>query len=372
MNDLDFFDKIKEQLQQKLPFVAYRHPRESEVYAQLQEDAVLDYLENFNQEGFIFAPFNETKKTVFFDRASAEIISTETQEIQVEENTAEKSFQSTLQEKTVHEKLVNKGLEKIKNSSLKKVVLSRAEQIITSADSINYFKRLLKKYPTAFVYCWYHPIIGLWLGATPETLLKTQQNRFKTMALAGTQVYNGTLEVDWGEKEKDEQHLVTQSIKADLESINGIEKLFVGEAQTHQAGNVLHLKSDISGIFQQELLGVIITKLHPTPAVCGLPKKESKEFIEAEENYDRSFYSGYLGELNKKTQKTRNPRMQNVENSAYNLVQKQTNLYVNLRCMQVLDQKVIVYVGGGITAGSNPTAEWEETVRKAETIQRVL
>lgn len=372
MNSSDFFERIQAQLQEKLPFVAYRHPNQTEVLAQLQENSTLDFLKDFTQKGFIFAPFDSSKKTVFFDSASAEIISTKSSEIEVEENTETKSFQSTLQEKTFHEKLVSKGIEKIKKTDLKKVVLSRAEQIITATNSLNYFKRLLKKYPTAFVYLWYHPSIGLWLGATPETLLKTEQNRFKTMALAGTQTFEGNLKVEWGEKEKEEQALVTESIQSDLKSVNGIEKLIIGEAQTHQAGNVLHLKTAINGIFQQEFLGEIIQKLHPTPAVCGLPKKESKEFIEAEENYDRSFYSGYLGELNKKTQKTRNPRMQNVENSAYNLVQKQTNLYVNLRCMQVLDQKVIIYVGGGITAGSNPTAEWEETVRKAETIQRVL
>ncbi|MDR6301413.1 chorismate-binding protein [Mesonia maritima] len=372
MNSLDFFEKIQAQLQEKLPFVAYRHPNETEVLAQLQENSTLEFLEDFTQKGFIFAPFDSSKKTVFFDSASAEIISTASSAIEVEENTETKSFQSTLQEKTFHEKLVSKGIQKIKTSTLKKVVLSRAEQIITATNSINYFKRLLKKYPTAFVYVWYHPSVGLWLGATPETLLKTEQNSFKTMALAGTKAFEGNLDVEWGAKEKEEQALVTESIQADLESVNGIEKLIIGETQTHQAGNVLHLKTPISGIFQQEFLGEIVQKLHPTPAVCGLPKEEAKNFIKAEENYDRSFYTGYLGELNRKVEKTRNPRRKNVENSAYNLVQNQTNLYVNLRCMQVLEKKVIVYVGGGITASSNPTAEWEETVKKAETMQKVL
>jgi len=372
MNDLIFFEEIEKQLQQKLPFVAYRHPNENKVSAQLQENSNLEYLEDFNQEGFIFAPFDDTKKTIFFNRISAEIITTESGLINVEESSIAKSFQSTLQEKAFHEKLVDKGIEKIKNSTLKKVVLSRAEQLITSTNPTNYFQKLLKKYPSAFVYCWYHPSVGLWLGATPETLLKTEQNRFKTMALAGTQAFRGTLNVDWGTKEREEQALVTESIKADLESVSGIEKLLIGEAQTHRAGNILHLKSAISGIFQQKSLGEIVTKLHPTPAVCGLPKKEAKEFILAEENYERSFYTGYLGELNRKVEKTRNPRRQNVENSAYNLVQNQTNLYVNLRCMQVLDKKVILYIGGGITAASNPTAEWEETVQKAETMQKVV
>lgn len=173
MNNLTFFEKTVKQLQQKLPFVAYRHPNENEVSAQLQKTSDLEYLEDFNQEGFVFAPFDDAKKTIFFNRVSAEIITTESDTINVDENSAKKSFQFTVQEKTFHEKLVSKGIEKINNSTLKKVVLSRAEQLITSTNPINYFKKLLKKYPTAFVYCWYHPSVGLWLGATPETLLTT-------------------------------------------------------------------------------------------------------------------------------------------------------------------------------------------------------
>ena len=79
-----------------------------------------------------------------------------------------------------------------------------------------------------------------------------------------------------------------------------------------------------------------------------------------------------MGELNIQVEKPRNPRKRNVENSAFNLIERQSNLYVNLRCMQVFKDKVSLYIGGGITKDSQPTAEWEETLRKAETLQRVL
>ena len=42
----------------------------------------------------------------------------------------------------------------------------------------------------------------------------------------------------------------------------------------------------------------IILALHPTSAVCGLPKQEAKEFILQNEGYNREYYSGFLGELN--------------------------------------------------------------------------
>ena len=91
--------------------------------------------------------------------------------------------------------------------------------------------------------------------------------------------------------------------------------------------------------------------LHPTPAVCGLPKEEAKQFILDNELYNRDFYTGFLGELNLKGQ---------------------TNLYVNLRCMQLKDNRISIYVGGGITADSNAENEWEETVIKAKVMKNAL
>ena len=269
------------------------------------------------------------------------------EELTSEETTSATSFETTLQQKTFHENLVEKGVEAIKNSALEKVVLSRKQVLVVKTQPIEYFKRLLKNYPTAFVYCWYHPQVGLWLAATPETLVKTQNNRFKTMALAGTQVFEGTTDVSWGEKEKEEQAIVTRTIENALTNIKGIERLQISEVHTHRAGNVMHLKTDISGVFQKDSLAEIVTSLHPTPAVCGLPKQMAKEFILKEEAYDRAFYSGYVGELNIQVEKPRNPRKRNVENSAFNLIERQSNLYV------ILFSALLTIVLGGLLAATS-------------------
>ena len=68
----------------------------------------------------------------------------------------------------------------------------------------------------------------------------------------------------------------------------------------------------------------------------------------------------------------RNHNKKNIENGAYRLVKKSTELFVNLRCLQVVDKKAIVYVGGGVTRDSDPESEWEETVNKSRTILKVL
>jgi isochorismate synthase len=49
-----------------------------------------------------------------------------------------------------------------------------------------------------------------------------------------------------------------------------------------------------------------------------------------------------------------------------------SSLFVNLRCMQLAGRFAHLYVGGGITAESDPHSEWRETEMKAETMLSVL
>ena len=97
--------------------------------------------------------------------------------------------------------------------------------------------------------------------------------------------------------------------------------------------------------------------MHPTPAVCGLPRDLAKDFILENEDYDRSFYTGFLGELNINSSK---------------LNKQKTELFVNLRCMSVDDYKARIFVGGGVTKDSIAKKEWQETVSKTQTIKKVL
>ena len=74
------------------------------------------------------------------------------------------------------------------------------------------FEKLLGSYPSATNYVWFHPKVGLWMGATPEILLKVENQSFTTMALAGTQVYEGVADVKWKPKELEEQQMVTDYV----------------------------------------------------------------------------------------------------------------------------------------------------------------
>ncbi|MEZ4856092.1 MAG: chorismate-binding protein [Gelidibacter sp.] len=368
----DFFECLNQQFQSNLPVVAYRAPDAIEVKAFLQDSETLYKTSEFTESGFVFAPFDNLEDAVLIPLEHSEIITCHFENTdKITASKIKKASQAS--DKKDHIQLVKKGIKAINQQQLRKVVLSRSETIpLLETNPIHTFKQLLQIYPTAFVYCWFHPKIGLWLGATPETLLKTEGNRLSTMALAGTQKYNGTLDVVWKDKEKEEQQIVTDFIVGSIQSSdNTIE---VSNTKTVRAGNLLHLKTSIKINFKPETLNLkqLLLTLHPTPAICGFPKDKAKQFILKNESYKREFYSGFLGELHLKEKTNRNPRRRNIENSAYSTVKTVSNLYVNLRCMQLKANNAIIYVGGGITKDSNPEAEWEETVHKSMVMKSVL
>jgi isochorismate synthase len=372
MTEASFFEHITQQFDDALPFVAYRKPESNHLHSFYQEDDIVHEIKDFTESGFVFAPFDDAQKTNIIP---------ETHHIQcdftasnISQNTSEVALpEEELSEMHAHFKLVQKGITTIEEGVLKKVVLSRKRTFPDALpDPIAVFQKLLHSYTAAFVYIWYHPKIGLWLGATPETLLQVKNRTVHTMSLAGTQKYIPNTVVSWGSKEKEEQQLVTDTIASRLKPLT--KDLIIGEIENHRAGNLLHLKTAISASLDETSVRLqeVIKALHPTPAVCGLPVENAKAFITENENYDRSYYTGFLGELNLKSETTRSKTRRNVENLAYRSVKKNTHLFVNLRCMEHTATGTQIYVGGGITAASVPEAEWEETRHKLETMGRVL
>ncbi len=347
-----FFHRINEALGRKLPFTAYSRPESNEIKGFFQKNDDLYFTKNYSESGFVFAPFDDIKRSILFPLSNSEICTTTFSGLYIENSVSNFTLISKSNiEKSTHVGLVQKGVEFLKTTGVKKVVLSRKEFINTSDFNVlETFKKLLFNYRSAMVYVWFHPNIGLWLGATPETLLKVKDKMFTTMALAGTQLYQGNLEVAWQHKEKQEQQFVTDFIINNLSKTSMITE--VSEPHTVRAGNLVHLCTIIKGKLSQQLsLYQLISLLHPTPAVCGLPKKEAKEFILENEYYDREFYTGFFGELN---------------------LNGFSNLFVNIRCMQALKNQLALYIGEGITIDSIPEKEWEESIAKSKVMLKVL
>jgi len=352
---IDFFIKAQQHLQLHLPFVLYSKPNKNSVVGLFQKDNELNITENFTEKGFVFAPF-DGEQIILIPEDNSESVEVSYDPI-IELLNTNISANVNQQEQLAYENLVQKAIEEIGKQTFLKVVLSREEILdLQDFDLVDLFKKILNSYPTAFNYCWFHPEIGLWMGATPERLLKANGIKFHIVALAGTQLFQNNETVIWGNKEQVEQQFVTDYI---LETIKNVTyEVEISLPYSLKAGNLLHLKTDIKGIINEKVsLKQLVLLLHPTPAVCGLPKSSSKDFIIENEGYNRSFYAGFLGEINKN------------ENS-------ETDLFVNLRCMQIKQEldstKAHLYIGCGVTKDSTPGKEWQETVNKAMTMKNII
>ncbi|MGE8513866.1 MAG: chorismate-binding protein [Chryseobacterium culicis] len=244
-------------------------------------------------------------------------------------------------------KTLQEVIEVIKDHNLPKLVYSR-RKIFTDFTLINYkesFKNLCESYPNAFRYL-FNDGQNAWMGAFSEVLGKFNKrtHEFETMALAGTL----PVSEEWSEKEIEEQKPVTTYIQDILKNYS--DTVQQSETYDHISGNIKHLRTDFKTSIKPEDLDSIIQDLHPTPAVCGIPKDFCNENIRKYEKFPREFYAGYI-------------KVETEDSILY---------FVNLRCARLYKDAVHVFVGGGITAQSDPEKEWRETELKSEAILKNL
>ncbi|MEM9362603.1 MAG: chorismate-binding protein [Bacteroidota bacterium] len=341
-------DKVKDAIAQKLPVCMYRKPNQNEVKAIFQNSDELFTTTDFEDSGFVFAPFDLKNNAVLIKSDRIESVSYKSSN----GKKASIGLEPTGTAKANYLDLVQKGLNAIAKGGIQKVVLSRKIEVNHQVSAERIITRILDAYPSAFCYLFFHPRVGFWCGASPETFLHVEKNRLKTMSLAGTLPYQPDAEPRWGEKELEEQAIVTRFITDRLSK--EAEALDIKDLKSVKAGLLWHLKTEIwATLSSNASLKNSIGLLHPTPAVCGLPVELSKEFILEHEGYNRKYYTGFLGELGMGESNV-------------------TALYVNLRCMELTQSGASVFVGGGITADSIPENEWEEIQNKSKTMLSLL
>lgn len=244
---------------------------------------------------------------------------------------------------------LNGLLSDIHSGILSKAIISRVfyESKPEDFHPVDFFLRLSETFPATFVHLSQHPESGIWAGATPELLLKKRDHQLSIMALAGTQARNENHSYEWRNKEMEEHLMVGQHIEEVFRAFNCTLAVKEGP-HTIESGRVAHLSTDY--IFEETNdlpLQQFLSVLHPTPAVGGLPAESGVDAILKHEGYDRRYYCGFIGETD---------------------FEKSADLYINLRCVQIGNDDIAVYVGGGITSASDPQEEWQETVMKSKTM----
>lgn len=237
---------------------------------------------------------------------------------------------------------------------LQKVVLSRRLEVELphALCGFDLFVRACRARPDCFVAFWQTSQTGSWLVATPEPLLEGEAGgeTYHSVALAGTLPLQPGEAPQWNAKNREEQAVVERFIDEQLRAVS--REVRASSTYTRRAGNIQHLCTDFHfRLSRPEEMRRVLVRLHPTPAVGGLPRPEALEAILAVESSPRRYYAGFSGPLN---------------------LEGETRLYVTLRCMAFDARHATLYAGGGLMPESEEEEEWEETQRKLRAMKDIL
>lgn len=348
-----------------LPFAIYCLPSKKKFNLVFQKDAAdheIDIRDIDESSGFVIADFNSAK-TGTINIIKPDFIINEGDDL-----TNILSFLKTLPEKGdfhfTNNYCISKTdyldraiylINKLKDEYLEKIVFSRVvhNKLKKELDLSRLLGMLKDEYNTAFINLFHIPGKGTWCGASPEALYNKVDNYVITDALAGTQLIDEDADnIIWSKKEEEEQRLVSLFIESNLSEL-GIHNYEKIGPQTAYAGPIAHIQTQfkIPASSLQNKEGKLIAGLHPTPAVCGLPKGEAYMMIQNAEQHQRRYYTGFLGPWK---------------------IEDQSQLFVNLRCAELGNNEINLYVGGGLTSSSNPDDEYKETVHKSITLLSVV
>lgn len=303
-------------------------------------------IDKIQDNSFIICPFENSEKVFAIEKNNSI-----DENISIDENLNNIHISKSNNQgisKNEYLTLVENGIQEIRKGGFQKLVLSRnyLHSISEKFNPLDFFYNIQNKYIDAFTYLISVPELGTWIGASPELFLKRNKKHTETVALAGTKTKDEIQKnILFSEKEKKEQEIVSEYIRDVLKelNINFVEH----KAEIIKAAELCHLQSRFVTQNNDFNLSKLIINLHPTPAVCGTPKKEAFKYIVQKEGYKRELYSGFIGPYFNK----------------YSF-----EYFVNLRCMQVHKSKAIFYAGAGILSDSCAEDEYFETQNKIRTL----
>jgi isochorismate synthase len=258
-------------------------------------------------------------------------------------------------------RMIDKAHGLFSSGELQKIVLSRRKIFGHSEviDPIAFFKQLREKNSKSRCFKIFHqPRFGeAFLCLTPEKLFSLEGKRFETISLAGSAPRGKTPEEDaqeehflrTNEKLIREHSLVTEELKAKLLPLS--ENLTIGELVTMKLPYIQHREADISATLKDKVSALdLISLLHPTPAIGGLPWDKARLRLQEIETVKRAHYAAPVGIL-----------------SAHF-----SEIAVGIRSALIEAEKITIYGGAGIVKGSDAEEEWIETATKMNPFLKVI
>jgi menaquinone-specific isochorismate synthase len=271
---------------------------------------------------------------------------------------------------------VQAALKVIQSGLLNKIVLAHAVDVLSPLpfQPIFWLNTLRRLYPDCYTFCISNSQGQSFLGASPERLVSLQGGAGKaypplypshpshaqliTDALAGSAARGKTTCEDAhiasnllnSAKELHEHRVVIQFIRQQLCQLGLMPQL--SPLRLLQLSNIQHLHTPIYASVPPEIhLLDIVAKLHPTPAVAGVPRELACEQIRRYEPFERSLYAAPIGWVD---------------------YQGTGEFAVGIRSALVDGCRARLYAGAGIVAGSDPRRELAEVQLKLQALLQTI
>lgn len=248
---------------------------------------------------------------------------------------------------------VSRVVERIRAGELKKVVLARPLQVTgnRAVDVPAMLAHLGETCPACFRFMFEFSAGQAFAGATPERLISVSNGRFSTAAIAGS-IHRGELpgedealgEQLWASaKDRSEHAFVVEHIRERMSPFAS-ELRLAPQPELLRLPNIIHLKTAIHGVLRpnQHILE-IVSALHPTPAVGGVPRDAALHAIRQMERFERGWYAAPLGWVD---------------------ANGNGDFVVAIRSGLFRENHATLFGGAGIVANSDPQKEWDETAVK--------
>ena len=260
---------------------------------------------------------------------------------------------------TAYQQAVARVIEYIRAGDVFQVNLSQRFTLgLGARKPCEIYDRLLDKYPAwygAFLQTDTHAL----LSNSPELFLRVQPEsdgrRIITRPIKGTRPLGAGMREALARSVKDqaELNMIVDLERNDLGRVCRIGSIRVSEPrviETHPT--VYHGAATVEGTLRDDVgLVDLLRATFPGGSVTGAPKIRAMQIIDELEPVRRGPYCGAIGYLS---------------------VDGHIELNVAIRTMIVEQGRVHIPVGGGIVADSDPVAEYEETLVKAQAMFAAL
>lgn len=255
---------------------------------------------------------------------------------------------------------VTSALKSIELNQFSKIVLAHALDVVSpqSFQVVDCLKNLRHRHPDCYIFSVSNGEGCYFIGASPERLISIENQQLETDALAGSAPRGKTPTEDAifaqnllrSGKERREHQAVSEFITQKLINLGLIPHQ--SPLKVLKLSNIQHLWTPIYAQLKSSIHPLeIVSQLHPTPAVAGVPTKIACDLIQQYESFNRLLYAAPIGWVD---------------------FQGNSEFIVGIRSALIQDNHARLYAGAGIVAGSDPEKELAEIQLKFQALLRAL